>query len=48
MVADHVAPASQENDLGLLAKGGRSVEEGLAAREAIEALLSSVPLPAGG
>jgi tetratricopeptide (TPR) repeat protein len=46
--ADHVAPANQEGDLGLLAKGGRSVEDGLAAREAIEALLSSVPSPAGG
>jgi hypothetical protein len=45
--ADLVRPLSGTEEAGLLGRGTRTVEASLAARDAIEALLASVPSPDG-
>ena len=45
--ASHVLPAGSEGEAGLLARGGETLTNSQAAREAVEALLSSVPAPTG-
>jgi hypothetical protein len=46
LAADQAKPADGPADLGLLGRGGRSIDASLASREAIEALLATVPSPA--
>jgi hypothetical protein len=45
LAADQAKPADGPADLGLLGRGGRSIDASLASREAIEALLATVPSP---
>jgi hypothetical protein len=44
--ADHAETAAPEGEGGLLGRGNQSLEKGLAARTAVETLLSAVPSPA--
>jgi hypothetical protein len=48
MAARHAGPGAVADDPGLLARGTRTADESLAAREAIETLLVSVPSPTDG
>ncbi|MGL4238157.1 hypothetical protein [Tabrizicola sp.] len=45
--ANYVSPTTAISDAGPLARGGAVIEDSLAAREAVEALLAAVPSPSG-
>jgi hypothetical protein len=45
--AEHAEAADAEDEPGLLGRGNQSLEKSLAARTAVETLLSAVPSPAG-